>query len=174
MSKIFTKIRDIKLDDLILTDINQNTVLKDFQQLRPNESLENVIKTINQILIAFGAKERPWYEDFDTLNQNEEPLQLTENIQITIVDGVFTQTEVNNSESTEVQKILLADHILENIFYDLIIGDEDTFSTIKYQKSDLTDEQLDLVVSEIIITDSNTKKQYKLYIENQQLTQELI
>lgn len=180
-NKKFRQLSQINLNERILVDIDLQNIVTDaistnylssYQLLREDESLPNVIKMINNILRAFGAQERPWYEDFEELNQDEQPIQISETTQITITDGILTQTSNDTSDSMESQKIYLTDRSLKDTFYELILDSEDSvFSTIKYQKDELTDEQVNSAASAINMTDTVTGIKYQFYVENEQLTQ---
>lgn len=176
--RIHKSLKNIKLNDNILFDIEidnldfesaaKNCLSSEFL-LKETETLPNVIKALNVILSAFGAKEIPWYEDYEELILNEKPIQIADTIQGEIVGGQF-QTIVTDSTGNATD-IYLADHAIENTFYKLTVDNDNKLTTEQIKKDDLTDEQLLNVKQSIILTDKTTNKQYTLFIINNKLTQ---
>lgn len=178
INKITRSISELELDEKVLIDIDFNNL--DFESaaknclssevlLKENETLPNVIKAINVILKTFGAKELPWYEDYEELVLNEKPIQITNTIQGEIIDGSL-QTIVTDSAGNTTD-IYLADHLIENTFYKLTVDNDNNLTTEMVKKDDLTEEQLLNVKQSIILTDKTTDKQYKLFINNNELIQ---
>lgn len=180
INKTTKLISALELDENVLIDIDIDFDNLDFESaaknclssevlLKTNETLPNVIKAINVILKTFGAKELPWYEDYEELVLNEKPIQITDTMQGEIVDGSL-QTIITDSAGN-AQDIYLADHSIENTFYKLTVDNDNKLTTEQIKKDDLTDEQLLNVKQSIILTDKITNKQYTLFIINNKLTQ---